>query len=235
MLTIEHLTICYSPSNPVLEDISFSAQPGESIAILGANGSGKTSLLLALTGLIPSEGTIELNDIHLSPKTLKQFRQNIGFVFQNPDDQMFCSTIYDDFAFGLQNMGLPENEIKERVDACLDKFGLMSKSEYCAQNLSGGEKRLAALGTVLVMNPKLLLLDEPTSFLDRNARIQLETALQATDQTKLIVTHDIHFAARMCQRVILLGNHKIQADGLASELLHNAQLLNRFGVDAIDE
>ena len=235
MLTIEHLTICYSPSNPVLEDISFSAQPGESIAILGANGSGKTSLLLALTGLIPSEGTIELNDIHLSPKTLKQFRQNIGFVFQNPDDQMFCSTIYDDFAFGLQNMGLPENEIKERVDTCLDKFGLMSKSEYCAQNLSGGEKRLAALGTVLVMNPKLLLLDEPTSFLDRNARIQLETALQATDQTKLIVTHDIHFAARMCQRVILLGNHNIQADGLASELLHNAQLLNRFGVDAIDE
>lgn len=234
MLKIEHLYIRYTPSVPVLQNISFSVQPGESVAIIGSNGSGKTSLLNAMTGLIPFEGNIELDDVKLSPKTYKKFRQCIGFVFQNPDDQMFCSTLYDDFAFGLQNMGLPEDEIEERVNKFLVKFCLKNKSNQCAQNLSGGEKRLAALGTVLVMKPQILLLDEPTSFLDRNARLQLESALNDLNQTKLIVTHDIHFASKMCRRVILLANHTIRADGKTCDILHNAELMHACGADALD-
>ena len=233
MLQVQHLSIHYTPSIPVLEDISFTVQSGESVAIIGANGSGKTSLLLALTGLIPSEGIIKLDDLELTQKTLKQIRQKIGFVFQNPDDQLFCSSVYDDFAFGLQNMGLSAPEIEERVEEYLSRFELKAKSAQCAQNLSGGEKRLSALGTVLVMQPEILLLDEPTSFLDRNARLQLESALHSLEQTRLIVTHDIHFAARMCQRVILLGNHTIQADGKADEILYDVEKMHACGADAL--
>lgn len=234
MLQIEHLNVTYPPDYTVLEDISFSVDSGKSVAIVGANGSGKTSLLLALTGLIPSTGTIKLNDIEQTPKTIKQFRQKVGFVFQNPDDQLFCSTIWDDLAFGLQNMGLKPDEIEERVNSCLDHFGLREKSSQCAQTLSGGEKRLAALGTILVMQPDVILLDEPTSFLDRNARLRLESALKAQTQTKLIVTHDIAFAGRMCQRVILLGNRTILADGPSSKLLHDTEKMHAGGVDALE-
>ncbi len=233
MLKVTSLSITYPPSTVVLKDISFSIQPGESVAVLGANGSGKTSLLLALTGLLPATGCICLDDLELTPKTIKSFRQKIGFVFQNPDDQLFCSTIFDDLAFGLQNMEMSDEQIKTEVDECLMHFQLKNKAGYSARILSGGEKRLAALATVIVMKPEIILLDEPTSFLDRNARLELETSLQSLDQTKIIVTHDIPFAAKMCKRVILLGKQHIVFDGPAKDILYDEKLMNENGVDAL--
>lgn len=234
MLQIKELSITYPPDYTVLKNINLAINPEESIAIIGANGSGKTSLLLALTGLIPSHGTIVFNDLELNKKTSRQFRQKMGFVFQNPDDQLFCTTIRDDLSFGLQNMGLPPHEIETRVSKCLDDFNLTMRADNSSLTLSGGEKRMAALGTVLVMQPEILLLDEPTSFLDRNARLQLESVLQKTTQTKLIATHDIPFASRMCCRALLLGDKTILYDGPANELLHDAQKMHQCGADALD-
>lgn len=235
MLKVTRLSITYPPSTLVLKDISFSIHPGESVAVIGANGSGKTSLLLALTGLLPASGCICLDDLELTSKTVKTFRQKIGFVFQNPDDQLFCSTIFDDIAFGLQNMGLSDDQIKTEVDECLSHFQLKDKAWHSARILSGGEKRLAALATVLVMKPEIIMLDEPTSFLDRNARLELEASLQSLKQTKLIVTHDIPFAARMCERVILLGKQQIIYDGPADNILYDRKKMNENGVDALNQ
>ena len=153
MLHLEHLTIEFQPGNPVLNDISFHLADGESVALLGANGAGKTSLLQAIVGLIPCHGEICLKQMILSQATVREFRNRIGFVFQNPDYQLFYSTLWDDIAFGLENMGKTAEEIADIVKSWLERFGLTAFSDRSSQKLSGGEKRMAALATVLAMQP----------------------------------------------------------------------------------
>ena len=226
MLNIQNLSIQFEQIQ-VLKDISFTVQPNESIALMGANGTGKTSLLRAIVKLVDFTGTIQLDDLTLTHKTASIFRQKIGYVFQNPDDQLFCPTLRQDITFGLENMGLTEDEITKRVDDCLEKFNLQSLADRSAQTLSGGEKRISSLATVLVMNPDILLLDEPTIFLDAKSRKRLISALNSLSQIKIIATHDLQFARQTCTRAIILNHGTIQADGPVQDILNHHELLEK--------
>ena len=216
-----------------LRQVSFQLSPGESAALIGANGAGKTTLLLSLVGLLNARGEIRVDGLTLCDKNLPQIRQRVGVVFQNPDDQLFLPTVYQNVAFGLENMGLSGAEVQDRTDKTLERLGILPLRDRQAQRLSGGEKRMAALATVLAMEPKILLLDEPTAFLDPKARRRLIQVMATLDQTMLVVTHDLTFALETCKRSIVLTDGAVFADGPSRELLFDETLMENGGVEAI--
>jgi len=233
MLSIKNLSVIYPDKTCAIEQISLTIGRGERVAIIGANGAGKTSLILALVGIIASEGEIEIDGIRLTAKSLARIRAMAGVVFQNPDDQLFMPSIGEDVAFGLRNLGCPAQEISQRVETCLRKLDIWHLREKTPLKLSGGEKRMAALATVLVMEPRLMIFDEPTAFLDPCARRKLIETLNSLPETQLIATHDLSFAAETCSRVIILKNGSLFADGPASRLLYDSQLMEDCGLEAI--
>jgi len=203
---------------------------GENIALIGANGAGKTSLLLALIGVLPSvSGEIRLGETILTKKTLREIRARIGLVFQNPDDQLFMPNLFEDIAFGPRSFGCPEAETIKRVTAALSQLGIENLAERSPLKLSGGEKRLAAIATVLAMNPEFLLFDEPTAFLDPRARRTLTAILAELPQGKLIATHDLAFAEQLCSQVLLLQKGKLVANR-GREVLQDAATLEGAGL-----
>ena len=230
LLSINDLVIQYPDNTRAIDSLSFSIDTGENVALIGANGAGKTSLLLALVGVLPpANGEIHIGDIALGKKSLREVRSRIGMVFQNPDDQLFMSSIYDDVAFGPRSFGCDEAETSERVNAALSRLGIEHLKGRSPLKLSGGEKRLAAIATVLTMNPDLLLFDEPTAFLDPRARRNLIATLSELPQSKIIATHDLAFADEMCTRVLLLQSGKLIADGVKC-ILHDEALLESAGL-----
>ncbi len=233
MLQVEHLTVTYPDGNAAVNDISFSIAEGESVALIGANGAGKTSLLLSLVGVLPAKGTVTLDGVTLTGATAPLIRRKAGLVFQDPNDQLFMPGLYDDLAFGLRNTGLPEAEIGPRIDETLAALHIERLKGRTTLKLSGGEKRMAALATVLVMQPTLMLLDEPTAFLDPKARRSLIHTLNSLAHTKLIATHDLAFAAQACERSIILKQGRIFADGPSKELLYDSARMDAGGVEAI--
>jgi len=225
LLKASDLIIEYSDGTRAVDTVSFSVGAGENVALIGANGAGKTSLLLALVGvLMPISGEIYAGEIMLAKKTLREIRSHIGMVFQNPDDQLFMTSIFDDVAFGPRSYGLDESETIRRVNAAMSKLKIEHLAERSPLKLSGGEKRLAAIATVLAMNPDFLILDEPNAFLDPRARRNLISVLLELPQGKLIATHDLAFAEKMCSRVLLLQDGKIVADGETKLLLDTDKL-----------
>ncbi len=231
MLEVNGLSVVYPDGTKAVDALSFSARDGESIALVGANGAGKTSLLLSLVGIIPSGGEILLDGMRLEKKTQAQFRRRIGMVFQNPDDQLFMPSIYEDVLFGPRNFGFADAEARaERILDALDIAHLKHKSPL---KLSGGEKRVAALAAVLVSEPSVILFDEPTAFLDPRARRNLIRLLGAVSGTKLIATHDLSFAAEVCTRAILLKGGRLFADGAPCGLLNDEDLMHSSGLEAI--
>ncbi|MFP3089382.1 energy-coupling factor ABC transporter ATP-binding protein [Treponema sp. TIM-1] len=223
-----------------IRDVSFEAAPGERIALVGANGAGKTSLLLILAGVLPLlSGEFTLDGItikaglaekarpfkkdRLSP--MDELRCRAALVFQNPEDQLFMPTIYEDLAFGPRNMGMGEDEVRRRVEEVLEKLGISGLKERSPLKLSGGEKRIAAIASVLTMNPSVMLFDEPTVFLDPKARRNLIRVMASLPHTKLVATHDLSFAAEACDRVILLREGRILDQGRAADILKNSGLL----------
>lgn len=234
MLELNNLNVTYPDKTVALKDITLNIKDGENVAVIGANGAGKTSLIMACVGIIPSTGLLTVNNIALTKKTIKEVRSAIGVVFQNPDDQLFMPTIYDDVAFGLRNAGLDEITVKERTDKCFALLNIEHLKNKTPLKLSGGEKRMAALATVIAMNPAIMVLDEPTAFLDPKARRSLINTLHSLPHTKLIATHDLTFAAETCERSILIKNGTIFADGASSELLYNKKLMEDCGVEAIN-
>jgi cobalt/nickel transport system ATP-binding protein len=202
----------------VLHDISFVLHEGEKTALVGANGAGKSTLLLALAGVLPYTGTIDT------------MGKKPGLVMQNPDDQLFMPTVAEDLAFGPRNFAMPETEIAVRMEKTLDALGITHLRDRLTSRLSGGEKRRAALAGILMMESPLLLLDEPSSFLDPRGRRQLLELLRARDEAMLIATHDLDFARSLCDRVILLCDGKIRADGEAAKILDDAALLDHCGL-----
>ncbi|MBP7403080.1 MAG: ABC transporter ATP-binding protein [Clostridia bacterium] len=234
MIDIRGLTVAYPDGTRAVEDVTLTVGDGESVALIGANGAGKTSLLLALVGILPSEGAVEVDGLTLGKKTAASMRERIGLVFQNPDDQLFMPTVFDDVAFGLRNRGLPESEIRVRVDECLARLGIAALGARTPLKLSGGEKRMAALATVLVMEPRVMLFDEPTAFLDPRARRVFADALTALPQARIVATHDLAFAARRCTRAVLLREGRIYASGPAAELLRDTAAMAACGIDPGD-
>ena len=230
LLNVSDLVVEYSDGTRAVDTVSFSVGAGENVALIGANGAGKTSLLLALVGvLMPISGEIYAGDIMLCKKKLREIRSHVGMVFQNPDDQLFMTRIFDDVAFGPRSYGLDEDETLSRVNAAMLKLRIEHLAERSPLKLSGGEKRLAAIATVLAMEPDFLLLDEPNAFLDPRARRNLISILSELPQGKLIATHDLAFAEKVCSRVLLLQNGKLVANG-DSKLLHDTTMLEAAGL-----
>ena len=233
MLKINNLTFKYPDGTLAADDISFNLEAGENVALIGANGAGKTSLLLNLVGVLTlNGGTVEADGVGLGKKTLNELRRKVGLVFQNPDDQLFMPLLYDDIAFGPRNYGADEKETEVKVDAALKALGIEKLKSRSSLKLSGGEKRLAAIAAVMATEPGYLLFDEPTAFLDPRVRRNLIGLMKTLTQGKLIATHDLTFAEEVCSRVIVMKSGKIYVQG-GTELMHDNVLMEDCGLESV--
>jgi len=229
-LSIMDLTVEYADGTCAIDEVSFSICGGENVALIGANGAGKTSLLLTLVGVLSAKcGEVRIGDTLLEKKNLREVRSRVGLVFQNPDDQLFMPNIFEDIAFGPRSFGCDETETSKRVNAAMSRLGIEGLAKRSPLKLSGGEKRLAAIATVLAMDPEFLLFDEPTAFLDPRARRNLTDTLSDLPQGKLIATHDLEFAEGLCSRVLLLQNGKLVAD-VCKDTLKDKERLKAAGL-----
>lgn len=234
MMEIQNLTLVYPDGTRAVSDLSLTLREGESVALVGANGAGKTTMLLSLVGIIRANaGTITVDGVTLDKNTLEQIRTLVGLVFQNPDDQLFMPVIREDVAFGPRNFGKSREETDRIVSDTLARLSISHLADKSPVKMSGGEKRMAAIATVLAMEPKVMLFDEPTAFLDPKARRNLINVLGTLPQTKLIATHDLTFACETCSRVIVLQNGRIAADGKPDEILYNQALMAKCDMEAI--
>ena len=228
MLEIEKLNYAYPDGHQAIRDINLKIEEGESIALVGANGAGKSSLFKLIIGISEiKEGSIKVEELAVGKKTLKDIRRKVGMVFQNPDDQLFMTKVYDDIAFGPRNELLTEEEVEERVVNALEQLGITHLRDRMPHRLSGGEKRVIAIASVLAMNPRLILFDEPTSFLDPQARRNVINTLDSLKMTKIIATHDLDMALDICDRVIILHHGSVFADGTVKDILLDENLLSQ--------
>ncbi len=235
MITIKNLCVSYPDGTLAVDDLSLTLGDTENVALIGANGAGKTSFMLSLVGVLPiASGTVTVDGIELNKKTVNDIRNRIGLVFQNPDDQLFMPVIREDVAFGPHNFGKSHEEIDRLVADTLALLDISHLADRSPLKLSGGEKRMAAIATVLAMEPGSMLFDEPTAFLDPRARRNLINVLAKLPHAKLIATHDLRFAAETCQRAVLLKKGKLFADGKPNELLYDRQLMEDCGIEAIE-
>jgi cobalt/nickel transport system ATP-binding protein len=228
-IRVRELSFAYGGQTPVLNNLSWQVAPGERLGIIGHNGCGKTTLFLLLCGLLKaSAGTIELLGQALEPG---KFLPEVGFLFQNPTDQLFATSVWDDIAFGPQNMGLSPAQVTERVNQAAELTGITSLLDRLPQHLSGGEKQMVAIAGLLAMAPKILLCDEPTASLDIKARRQLINFLGQFQEALLISSHDLEFVLEVCDRVIIIDQGQIVADGPAQEIMADQTLMESHGLE----
>jgi cobalt/nickel transport system ATP-binding protein len=226
------LQYVYPDGTKALNGVTFRITHGESVGIVGANGAGKSTLLLHLNGcLLPSAGTLLVGDHLLSRGTVSHIRRVVGTVFQDPDDQLFMPTVGEDVAFGPANMGLPAADVESRVTQALDAVKAAHLRKRPPYRLSGGEKRAAAIATVLSMSPAILVMDEPSSSLDPQARRRLIGLLRTFTHTKIVATHDLDMVLDLCERTIVLHQGRVLADGPSGELLADEALMAKAGLE----
>jgi cobalt/nickel transport system ATP-binding protein len=221
---ISGLTYSYPDGTQALKNINLTINVGERVALMGANGSGKTTLLLVMAGILRGKGAVEV----LGEQNLKRTRGRIGLVFQNPDDQLFMPTVFDDVAFGPINLGL--DHVDQRVIRALELVGLPGYERRSPHHLSFGEKKRVSIATVLSMEPELLLLDEPAATLDPRGKWQLLHILDQLPQTMVVATHDSGVASRVSSRAVVLNSGSIAADGSTENLLSDTVLLEESGL-----
>ena len=226
MIEFRHVEFSYEKDRPVLRDLSFRIEKGESVGLIGANGAGKSTVMKLLLGLLtPKSGEILVDGVPVGKKTLAEIRRKLGFVLQNSDNQMFMPTVYEDMIFAPLNYGLSREEAERRVDAVLEKLGLQELKHRHNHRISGGEKRMAAIATILAMEPEAVLMDEPSSALDPYNRRLVINTIRELRQTKLITSHDLDMILDTCERVILLSGGAVAADGPADLILRDKALL----------
>ena len=225
MIEFENVSFAYERDHPVIENLSFRIEDGESVGLIGANGAGKSTIMKLILGLIAGEGRILVDGIPVTKANLAEIRRRLGFVLQNSDHQMFMPTVFEDMMFAPLNYGMSREEAEKKVDEVLAHLGLTELKDRYNHKISGGEKRMAAIATILAMEPEAVLMDEPTSALDPyNRRIVIDT-IRSLPQTRIITSHDLDMILDTCDRVILLSGGKIAADGEARVILRDKALL----------
>lgn len=227
---IENLSFSYPDGHPALVNIILVIRSGQSVALIGPNGAGKSTLLLHLNGILRSKGTIRISGKPIEDKNLKLIRSKVGLVFQNPDDQLFSPTVFDDVAFGPMNLGLPEQEVRRLVSQALDMVGMKGYEQRTPNHLSVGEKKRIALATVLSMNPQIIVLDEPSANLDPRSKWALIELLKQLPQTKMVASHDLELVQALCDRTIIIDEGRIVADDHTYIILDDALLLEKHGL-----
>lgn len=234
-LVVEDLAFAYPDGHQALFGVNLRIAAGERLALLGPNGAGKTTLVMHLNGIHGAQhGYVEIDDMRIDVNNkagLKQIRSTVGLVFQDPDDQLFMPTVFEDVAFGPRNMGLSPSEVEVRVAEALSRVGMSHFAQRPPHHLSFGQRRRVAVATVLAMNPSILVLDEPSSNLDPASRRELAEILQALPITLIMVTHDLPFAFELCERSVILAEGTIVADGSTPQILRDQALLERYRLE----
>ncbi len=231
VVQVEGLHFTYPDGHEALKGVDVSLSRGEKVALVGANGAGKSTLMLHLNGILCGEGSVEICSVKISKDTLPVVRARVGLVFQNPDDQLFSPTVFEDVAFGPLHMGLPEQEVRSRVADALHMVGMEAYGDRLSHHLSMGEKKRISIATVLSMHPQILVLDEPTAGLDPRARRSLINLLRELPITMLVSTHDMLVVQELFARMVIMDGGEIVADGLTQELMADRDLLERHGLE----
>ena len=231
-ISVRGLSFAYPDGTQALDGVSFEIGHGEAIAVVGANGAGKSTLLLHLNGLLtPVHGAVDIGGIPVAKDTLPDIRRTVGMVFQDPDDQLFMPTVAEDVGFGPLNLGLPPEVVGARVAQALARVGAEHLAERPPYRLSGGEKRAVAIATVLAMEPSILVMDEPSSGLDPQARRRLLGLLEGFEHTRIIATHDLDLAAQLCERTIVMGAGRVLADRPTADVFRDDEMLAAGGLE----
>jgi len=235
LIAVRDLSYRYPDGHDALLDVSFTLGPGERVALIGPNGAGKSTLLLHLNGLLPdrppSTPAVTVDGLPVTEANLREIRRRIGLLFQDPDDQLFCPTVWEDVAFGPRQLGLREPELSRLVTESLAQVGLAGFEERLPHHLSRGEKRRACLAGLLACDARVLVLDEPTSDLDPRGRRELMALLSRLPVAQLIATHDLEFVVEICPRTIVLDGGRIVADGPTRRLLDDEPLMLAHGLE----
>lgn len=232
VLIIDDLHFAYPDGHKALCGVSLQITRGEKVALVGPNGAGKSTLLLHLNGILRGKGRIEVAGVLVSERTLSQVRSRVGLVFQHPDDQLFSPTVFEDVAFGPLHMGLQAHEVRLRVERALAMVGMSDYGDRHPYHLSMGEKKRIAIATVLAMEPEILALDEPSAGLDPRARRGLIKLLRDLPMTMLVSTHDMAMVRELFDRMVIMDEGRVVADGSVSALLANRALLESHGLEA---
>ena len=231
-IEIRHLSFTYPDGHQALKGLNLAVERGECLGLVGPNGAGKSTLLLHLNVLIPSpNGAVRISGEVINKQSLPGVRQKVGLVFQNPDDQLFCPTLFEDVAFGPLNSQVPAGEVPGLVAQALKKVGLEGFEQRSPHHLSVGEKRKASLATILSMDPEIIVLDEPSSNLDPRSRKELIRLLASFKETRIVATHDLEMVLQLCDRVALMDQGAVVALGLPEEILSDEGLLKSHGLE----
>lgn len=227
---IKSLSYTYPDGNQGLKSVDLAIYTGDNLAVIGPNGAGKSTLLLHLNGVLRGNSTVEICGLSVGEKNLKEIRKKVGLVFQDPEDQLFSLSVFDDVAFGPINMGYSEAEVKQRVATALDWVSMTGYEQRSPHHLSVGEKKRVAIATVLSLTPEILIIDEPTSNLDPRSKWSLIGLLKQLPMTKIIATHDLELVRALCQRTVVMDGGEVVADGTTEAILNDIPLLKAHGL-----
>jgi cobalt/nickel transport system ATP-binding protein len=230
-LVVEKLSFSYPDGRVALREVSLQIDHGEKVALVGPNGAGKSTLMLHLNGILSGEGHLQVAGLPVTKPNLPIIRARVGLVFQNPDDQLFSPTVFEDVAFGPLHMGLPEAEVRTRVTEALAQVAMRDYADRLSHHLSVGEKKRIAIATVLSMKPEILILDEPSAGLDPRARRSLITLLRELPQTMLVSAHDMPMVREFLPRMVIMDEGRIVADGPTEVLMEDETLLEAHGLE----
>ncbi len=232
IVCLDRVSYRYPDGTVALHDLNLRIKRGEKVALVGPNGAGKSTLLLHLNGVLGAlDGTVRIGDVDVRRTTLKKIRALVGLVFQDPDDQLFSPTVFDDVAFGPLHMGLPEAEVRQRVQWALEQVGMEGFDDRMPHHMSVGQRKRVAVATVLSMEPVVLALDEPSAGLDPRARRSLIQLLTALPQTMLVSTHDMSMVSEVFERTVILANGAVVEDGPTDRILGDRDLMAQYGLE----